>query len=138
MTCHLIGQTNRFAAAVAVCPVTDWVSERLTSNLATFCDLFLQADIKEIDGPYTRRSPVYFAASVETPVLLVCGALDASTPPGQSEEYFNAIRLNGGTAALVTYPQEGHRPRSFPALIDYSARITSWFHSFLAQDIGSA
>ena len=42
-----------------------------------------------------------------------------------------SLRENGVETALVTYPEEGHGIRKFPALIDYTARIVSWFEHWM-------
>ncbi len=42
MTAWLVTQDKRFAAAVAVAPVTNLVTERLISNIPDFVDIFLQ------------------------------------------------------------------------------------------------
>jgi len=127
MTSWLITQDQRFAAAVSIAPVTNWVSEHLTCHIPTFCEIFLKDRIDNPAGRYFTRSPVFQAACVNTPTLNICGNLDKITPPGQATEFHNALRLAGVQSALVTYPHEGHGIRSMPALFDYVARTLDWF-----------
>jgi len=127
----LVSQDRRFAAAVPVAPVTNWVSEHLTSNVPDFCRMLLEDDMDNPTGRYFNRSPVHFARDVATPTLLVCGALDRITPPGQALEFHRAIRDAGGESALLTYPQEGHGVRTMPAMFDYVARAISWFEAHM-------
>jgi dipeptidyl aminopeptidase/acylaminoacyl peptidase len=127
MTSWLVTQDRRFAAAVAVAPVTDWVSEHLTCHIPYFCKVFLNDDIDNPTGKYFSRSPVHFANRVTTPTLSVCGALDKNTPPGQALEFHHALQLNGVTSVLATYPLEGHGVRTMPASFDYLTRLITWF-----------
>lgn len=132
MTSWLITQDSRFAAAVPVAPVTNWVSQHLTSNLSYFDTFCLGSEYNEAGGNHFARSPVMFAHKVKTPTLNICGALDRCTPPGQALEFHNALLGNGVESVLVTYPQEGHGVRTFPGMIDYAARVVDWFLRHMA------
>lgn len=128
MTAWLVTQDPRFAAGVAVAPMTDWLSQHLTCNIGHFIETYLldsETNLRRRD--YLTRSPVMFADRVNTPMLNVCGALDHCTPPSQAQEFHNALREHAVESMLVTYPREGHGVRSFPAMIDYSARVVDWF-----------
>jgi dipeptidyl aminopeptidase/acylaminoacyl peptidase len=127
MTSWLITQDTRFAAAVAVAPVTNQVTEHLLSNIPHFVELFLADKYTNPDGKYFQRSPVMHAHKARTPTLNICGALDRCTPPEEAAQFHNALLENGVRSALVTYPEEGHGIHKFPAAIDYAARIVGWF-----------
>jgi dipeptidyl aminopeptidase/acylaminoacyl peptidase len=127
ITSWLITQDPRFAAAVAVAPVTNWVSEHLTCHIPHFCEMFLADKMTNAGGKYFSRSPVMFVEGCRTPILNVCGALDHNTPPGQALEFHRALRLAGCESVLLTYPQEGHGVRRFPAAVDFAARVVDWF-----------
>jgi dipeptidyl aminopeptidase/acylaminoacyl peptidase len=131
MTSWLITQDQRFAAAIPVAPVTNWLSQHLTSNIPYFDALCLGSRFTDLTGTYYSRSPVLFADRVRTPTLNICGALDRCTPPSQAQEFHAALKEHGVESALVTYPQEGHGVRSFPGMIDYAARVVDWFDSHL-------
>lgn len=131
MTTWLVTQDDRFSAAVAVAPVTNWISQHLTSNIPCFDSFCLGGNYADSGGSYYSRSPVMFADRVGTPVLSICGALDRCTPPGQAREFHNALLQSGATSTLVTYPQEGHGARTFPAMVDYAARVVDWFECHL-------
>jgi dipeptidyl aminopeptidase/acylaminoacyl peptidase len=123
----LITQDKRFAAAVPAAPVTNWVSEHLTCNVPSFCQMFLADDVNDPTGKYFTRSPIHFAAGVTTPTLSLCGALDRITPPGQALEFHRALREAGVETMLATYPGEGHGVRNMPASFDFTARMLAWF-----------
>jgi dipeptidyl aminopeptidase/acylaminoacyl peptidase len=131
MSSWINGQDPRFAAAVPVAPVTNWVSEHLISNLPHYCSIALEDSYTNPDGKYFTRSPIIYAHKVKTPTLNICGALDRCTPPAEAVQFHNALLENGVNSVLVTYPEEGHGVRKLPAAIDYTARVVGWFEEHL-------
>jgi dipeptidyl aminopeptidase/acylaminoacyl peptidase len=131
MTAWLVTQDARFAAAVAVSPVINWVSEHLVSNLPHFVKSFLADDYSNAGGRYHQRSPLMHARKVRTPTLNICGALDRCTPPEEAMQFHNALRESDVKSVLVTYPQEGHGIRKFPAAIDMAARLVGWIEEHM-------
>ena len=131
MTAWLVTQTDRFAAAVAISPVTDWFSQHVTSNIGYWDRLILRDDPANPGGEYFRRSPVAFADRVKTPTLLTAGEDDRCTPPGQAREFHQALLEHGVESELAIYPGEGHWVRKLPALIDWLTRLTGWFERFM-------
>lgn len=131
MTSWLITQDPRFAAAVAVAPVTNQVTWHLLSNIPDFVSLFLADHYTNLDGKYYTRSPVTYARHARTPTLNICGALDRCTPPEEAVQFHNALLEHGVESVLVTYPEEGHGVRKWPAALDYAARIAAWFERYL-------
>lgn len=134
MTSWLITQDSRFAAAVSVAPVTNQVTQHLISNIPHFVDLFLNDKYTNPTGKYFERSPIMHAHKVKTPTLSICGALDRCTPPEEAAQFHNALLENNVKSVLVTYPQEGHGVRKFPAAIDYAARMVGWFEEHFRRD----
>jgi dipeptidyl aminopeptidase/acylaminoacyl peptidase len=122
---------RRFAAAVAISPVTDWYSQHFNSNIGRWDREFLAAEPTDAGGPYRDRSPVMFADRVRTPTLLTAGLNDRCTPAGQAIEFFRALRWNGVETELVLYPEEGHGVRKFPTMIDLATRMVGWFERFM-------
>ncbi|HEY0683674.1 MAG TPA: prolyl oligopeptidase family serine peptidase [Steroidobacter sp.] len=131
MTAWLITHSDRFKAAVPVAMVANRVSQRLTCTHTRFIDLFLEDTYNNAQGKYYGRSPIMYAHRAGTPTLNVCGALDKCTPPAEALQFHNALLEAGVRSALVTYPQEGHGVRGFPASIDYAARLAGWFVAHL-------
>lgn len=131
MSSWLITQDTRFAAAVPVAPVTNYVSEHLIGNIPHFCSLFLNDKYNNPEGRYFTRSPIMHAHKVKTPSLNICGALDRCTPPSEAMQFHNALLEHGVESVLVTYPEEGHGVRKFPAAIDYATRLVSWFEEHM-------
>jgi dipeptidyl aminopeptidase/acylaminoacyl peptidase len=130
MACWLPILDQRFAAAVAVSPVSDWFSERFDGNLGRWATSFLGGDVEERWAHYRERSPVFHAARSRTPTLLTAGARDRATPAGQAVEFHRALREHGVPTDLVRYPAEGHGVRDLRAAIDYTARVLAWFERY--------
>lgn len=122
------------AAAVALSPVTDWVSQHWTTNIPWFDEHYLDADPRDPLGRYRTHSPLTNTVGMTTPTLLMAGSLDDCTPPGQATEFYNAARDAGVPAALAVYPEEGHGVADFPALLDYTARILDWLVRHMPPD----
>jgi dipeptidyl aminopeptidase/acylaminoacyl peptidase len=138
MSCWLITQDNRFAAAVPTSPVTNWYSQHHTTNIGQFDRTFLRDDPYAAKGGHFTRSPLMYAGKVRTPTLLVAGARDRCTPPSQAVEFHHALREHGIESELVVYPLEGHGVRSFPARIDVAARLLAWFERYMPADTDGA
>jgi dipeptidyl aminopeptidase/acylaminoacyl peptidase len=134
MSAWLPTLTDRFAAAVAISPVTDWYSQHWNSNIGRWDAEFLKADPATPGGPYFERSPVMFASRVRTPTLLTAGLQDRCTPPGQAVEFYRALQEQGVEAEVAIYPQEGHGVRKMPAMFDFSTRMIGWFERFMPPD----
>lgn len=135
LTAWLITQDQRFAAAVAVAPFVNHVTAHLLSNIPQFVSLFLGESDMRANGKYFERSPVMHAHHVSTPTLVVCGAQDRCTPPAEALQFHRALRRHGVESVLLTYPEEGHGIRKWPAAVDYAARVVSWFEAHISSEL---
>ncbi len=126
MACWAPTQTDRFAAAMPMAVVTDWVSFHATTNIGQFDRLYLQADPYDAQGDYTARSPVYHVKECKTPTLILHGEDDLCTPLSQAVEYYNALVEAGCETELVVYPREGHGWTEREHQIDAWKRIHDW------------
>jgi dipeptidyl aminopeptidase/acylaminoacyl peptidase len=126
MTCWLVTQTTRFAAAIAHAPVTDWYSQHYTSNIG-FWDQWFLGGPPPTNPEYAKRSPVLFAAAVKTPTMITAGMKDRCTPAGQAIEFHNALIEAKAPSQLVLYPEEGHHLHRLEAQIDNATRVVAWF-----------
>lgn len=127
MSAWLVTQDRRFAAAAPISPVSDWFSQHRTSQIPYFDEMFLADTASNPGGRFFTRSPAMYADQVSTPCLVMAGALDKNTPPGQALEFHQSLLEHGVESALVTYPRDGHSLRGYPAYIDTAARILAWF-----------
>lgn len=136
MSCWLPTQTDRFTAAVAISPVTDWYSQHFNSNIGHWDGDFLGGRPSSPGGPYLERSPVMLADRIKTPTLLTAGLQDRCTPPGQAIEFYRALREHGVETEVVLYPDEGHGVRKMPASIDLCTRTVEWFERHMPPRAG--
>lgn len=125
MTSWLITQDQRFKAAVAVAPITDWASQKLTTTIPSFNTQYVGNPAQGLP------SPISFVDRVTTPVLIIAGRQDRVAPASQAEQLHNALRQANKASTLVIYPEEGHGIRAFPAMIDHVARIAGFFEKHL-------
>jgi dipeptidyl aminopeptidase/acylaminoacyl peptidase len=131
MSSWLITRDPRFAAAIPISPVTDWYSQHRTSQIGFFDEKFLRASASAPDNDYFHRSPAMFAQQVRTPTLLLAGARDKNTPPGQAVELYRSLLEHGVKAELAIYPKDGHSLRGYPAYLDSAARILIWLNQHM-------
>jgi len=122
-----VGQTDRFAAAVAMSVVSNYVSFHLTSEVWWYDHAILEGAWDDASSQYADRSPVTHAHRCRTPTLILQGADDRCTPVGQAQELFNAIAETGTEVELVVYPREGHVPVERAHALDAIARTQAWF-----------
>lgn len=147
-TVAMIGQTDRFSAAVAAAPATDLISdwgqagpqrrgnpdEGLTTPWSAGWMESLQGDMRrppwEDPDRYLRNSPLMQAGQVHTPLLLAYGEIDGSHP-GQAEEMFSALFRQDKDAILLTYWGEEHLFASPGNLRDYYGRGLRFLDHYL-------
>jgi dipeptidyl aminopeptidase/acylaminoacyl peptidase len=132
MSAWLVTQDQRFKAAVAGSPVSEWYSFTFTTNIPGWGLWFLDnADPEQTGNQVHTRSPVMHASKATTPTLLTAGAKDRCTPAGQAREFYQALIGHGVDSELVIYPGEGHGVSQFPAITDYLTRLVTWFERYM-------
>ena len=80
-------------------------------------------------GIYIRNSPVFEAAKITAPTLLIHSDMDIF-PMAQFDEMFSALYRNRKEAAFVRYWGEGHTPSSPANIRDMWQRIFAWFDKY--------
>ncbi|HKW58382.1 MAG TPA: S9 family peptidase, partial [Candidatus Dormibacteraeota bacterium] len=134
MTNWIIGQTNRFSAAVSMRSISNLVSEYAQHDIVLWGVLQLGPppwpDLDEL----WRRSPIRYVQNVKTPLLLTAAEMDLRCAMSQSEEMFGALRLLGKTVELVRFPEESHdlsRHGRPDRRVERLRRIAGWYERFL-------
>jgi dipeptidyl aminopeptidase/acylaminoacyl peptidase len=134
MTNWIIGQTDRFAAAIAMRSVSNLVSEYAQNDIVIWGVLELGPppwpDLDEL----WKRSPIRYVQNIKTPLLLTAGEMDLRCAISQSEELFGAMRLLGKTVEMVRFPEESHdlsRGGRPDRRVERLKRITGWYERFL-------
>ena len=132
LTAWIIGNTDRFRAAVVAKPVINWISMIGTSDIYTFMARYWFTDLPWNDvDQYWRRSPLSLVGNVKTPTMVLTGELDVRTPMAESEQYYGALRLQGVESALVRIQGAYHgiaaRPSNLARKVGY---ILHWFDKY--------
>ncbi len=135
LTSWIIGNTDRFAAAVVAKPVINWISEALYSDIhRTVPGYWFEKYPWEDPMEYWRRSPLSLVGNVTTPTMLLTGEQDHRTPMPESEQYYQALQLRKIDSALVRVPEASHgiaaRPSHQIAKVD---NILAWFGKYRKQ-----
>ena len=82
---------------------------------------------------YIENSPIFYFDRVQTPLLVIHGALDYAVPSFLADEVFVALRRLGKQVAYAKYEGELHAPSEwgYANQIDYWKRIIVWFDRYL-------
>lgn len=134
MTMWAVTQTSRFKAAIAGAGIANWFSMHGTTSLHSWERIFLGPDPYDTNGIYATRSPLFQAGKVTTPLLLLHGDADRDVPPGQSDEFYRALRDHGREVEFTRYPGAPHGPHEPAQLRDIMERSLAWFTRHLALD----
>ncbi|PSM38964.1 serine hydrolase [Streptomyces dioscori] len=130
MTGHLTSRDERFAAAVAGAMISDLTSMCGTSDTGHRPATTEPGVSSWLDRDrYTELSPPSRVENVRTPTLIVHGTADERCPVGQSEQWFNALKVQGVPTRLVLYPRGSHLfPLDGPPShrTDLARRIVDW------------
>jgi dipeptidyl aminopeptidase/acylaminoacyl peptidase len=107
-------QPGRYAAYICHAGCFDWS--------AMFADDAYTWHAKELGAWYWddmaqihRQSPHAFAGAMQTPTLVIHGALDYRVPDAQGLAYYNTLKARGVDARLLWFPDENHwvlKPRN--------------------------
>ena len=109
LSCWIVGQTDRFKAAVPENPVTNWVSFYGTSDIGVwFAVEQLGGHPHQVPEIYAKCSPITYAHRCTTPTLLVQGEHDWRCPAEQGEQFYNVLKANGCVAEMVRLPNAAH------------------------------
>lgn len=137
LSCWIVGQTDRFKAAVPENPVTNWVSFYGVSDIGPIFSVDeLGGTPHEIPEVYVRCSPITYAHRCKTPTLLVQGENDYRCPAEQSEQFYTVLKANGCITEMVRLPGSPHGgsktgapphpPRSKRGAAGMDEHVRSW------------
>jgi dipeptidyl aminopeptidase/acylaminoacyl peptidase len=132
LTAWIVGKTDRFRAAVVAKPVINWISHTLSADNAMYFANYWLAELPWNDpmGAWSR-SPLALVGNVTTPTMLLTGSNDWRTPMWESEQYYNALLIEGVDTALVRVPGASHGIAARPSrLIAKVNAILAWFERY--------
>lgn len=131
LTTWVIGQTDRFKAAAALCPVVNWIGMAGTTDVAAWLFTFFDEPFWENPEPWLKHSTLMHVGNVSTPTLLMTGTEDLRTPLGEAEQYFAALKIRGVPTRLVPVNGEAHGTTSIPSnYLRTSLMLRKWFEEF--------
>jgi len=130
MTAWTVTQTDRFKAAIAGAPPTNWTSKIGTTDIGPVNGWNSGTLHGEADQVW-EKSPIRFVGRVKTPTLLVGGDADKRVPITQAMEFALALEAMGVESELVIYPRQKHGFHERAAELDLLNRVTDWFDRFL-------
>jgi dipeptidyl aminopeptidase/acylaminoacyl peptidase len=133
LTAWVIGQEDRWKAAVVERALISWTSFSGTSDIGgVFPSHYTRADYPEAWDTWWRLSPLALAHDVTTPTLVLHSENDFRCPIEQAEQYFMALLRNGTPTEMLRFPGEGHemsrsgnprhRKERFEAILDWHDR----------------
>ena len=132
LTTWTVGHTDRFAAAVAVNPVINWYSFVLNADFYyLFSQYWFPALPWEDPDHYLKYSPISYVGNVTTPTMLFTGESDYRTPISETEQYYQALKLQGVDTAMVRVPGASHALHRRPSnLMAKPAYVVYWFDKY--------
>jgi dipeptidyl aminopeptidase/acylaminoacyl peptidase len=130
MTSWLVGQTDRFRAAVAQNAVTDLNMMWGLSDLQSWTEWEFGGKPWEVPEKMRKHSPLSYVDKVKTPTLILHSRDDRRCPLPMGQAYYRALKARGVPTGLVIYPGEGHGIKQPPHRADVLNRVLAWFEKY--------
>jgi dipeptidyl aminopeptidase/acylaminoacyl peptidase len=134
LTSWIIGQTDRFAAASVMYPVVDWFSFVGTTDGIGWYQNFKKFPWED-PTEHIKRSPLMYVGNVTTPTLLMTGVNDLRTPISQTEEYYQALKVQNKPVVMIRFNDEFHgtssKPSNFLRTMGY---LDYWFAKYKREN----
>jgi dipeptidyl aminopeptidase/acylaminoacyl peptidase len=133
MAAWATARTDRFKAAVMGAGISDWGMQAGTGDWGVLDAALGGSTGWEGPGPHAhdRNSPISYASTIRTPVLILHGEEDTNVPLSQAIHFHRALRHFGVEHELVVYPREGHGLQERAHQLDALRRIRAWFDRWL-------
>jgi dipeptidyl aminopeptidase/acylaminoacyl peptidase len=135
LTNWVVGQTSRFAAAVAQRDIASWEDWWYSGDFTLFQPNWFKAPPFEDSDDYRARSPISYINTVKTPMMFILGEADYRTPPGAGgEQMFRALKFRKIPTVMVRFPNESHElSRSGQPWhrVERLQHIVGWFDHWL-------
>jgi len=135
LTNWVVGQTDRFAAAVAQRDIASWEDWWYSGDFTLFQPTWFKVPPFENPQEYRARSPINSIKNVTTPMMFILGEADYRTPPGSGgEQMFRALKFRKVPTVMVRFPNESHElSRSGQPWhrVERLQHIVGWFDHWL-------
>ncbi len=138
LSCWILGQSDRFKAAIPQNPVTNWRSFYGTSDIGIWFSVEqMGGHPHEIPEVYERCSPITYAHRCRTPTLMVQSELDWRCPAEQSEQFYTVLKANGCVVEMLRQPG-GYHGASISGAVNlrraHNDAMLEWFARYLSAD----
>jgi len=138
LSCWIIGQTDRFKAAIPHNPVANWRSFYGTSDIGIWFSVEqLGGHPHEIPEVYERCSPITYAHRCRTPTLMVQCEIDWRCPAEQSEQFYTVLKANGCVVEMLRQPG-GYHGGSTSGAVNlrraHNDAMLAWFARYVLSD----
>jgi len=135
LTAWAVTQTTRFAAASARCPITNWISFVGTTDGTSWYQTFNKYPWYGAEE-HLSRSPLMFVENVTTPTLVMVGEYDLRTPVPQSEEFYQALKIEGVPTKMIYMQNEWHGTSRNPSnFLRTELYQLDWFEQYMTKEM---
>ena len=135
MTNWIITHTDRFAAAVTLRSITNWMTFFGCSDIGwTFGETDLGGVPWDMEEVFMEKSPIRHVANVKTPTMIIHSEEDYRCPMEQAEQLFTALKVLGVDTEFIRFPGESHelsrggKPKHRRERLEHMVR---WFKKYL-------
>ncbi|MBX6724058.1 MAG: S9 family peptidase, partial [Dactylosporangium sp.] len=136
MTNWIVGQTDRFRAAVTQRSISNLYSMYGTSDIGFHFNRreLGEAELWEAEERIMERSPIRYARNVATPLLIIHSEEDYRCPMEQAEQFYVALKRLGKTVEFLRFAGETHelsrsgKPANRKERLE---RMAAWFERYL-------
>jgi dipeptidyl aminopeptidase/acylaminoacyl peptidase len=134
LTTYIVGNTDRFTAASANCPIVNWISAMGTSDAISYARTF-ERPFWEDPAEWMDRSSIFYVGNVTTPTMLMTGENDLRTPMGQTEEFYQALQYLDVPTVMIRFQDEWHGTSSNPSnFLRTQLYLRKWFEKWGTHD----
>jgi len=137
MTNWVVGQTDRFKAAVTMRSISNWYSMHGTSDIGwRDHDVSWGKNAWENLDEIMKKSPISYLGNVTTPLLIIHSENDFRCPMEQDEQMFIGLKKQGKVAEFVRFPEESHglsRGGKPKHRLERLRHIVRWFDRYLKE-----
>ena len=132
-TDFIIGQTNRFKAAISGAGAAEFTS--LWGH-----DQYVRDYVVELGLPWEHRdvwdrvAPFWRVKDILTPTMFVGGNIDWNVPILGGEQMYESLKALGRDTLLVIYPDEYHEFKTPSHIKDRYERYLAWYAHYVRAD----
>lgn len=136
MTMYLQTKTDLFKAAVSHAGISNLASYWGEGYWGYTYSSAASAGSYPWNNPelYTEQSPLFHADKINTPLLLLQGAVDTNVPIGESIQMYTALKMLGKPVEFIKVDGENHSIRGFQRKLEWQRTILAWFAKYLKED----